>query len=55
MTEQPQPFRLLPNEEFLLLSTDEKVAYLTRAIEAATREAPVVAVLIPPPPPSDPK
>jgi len=41
---------LLSNEEFALLSREEKIAYLTKAIEAVTNNnAPAVAVLRPPP------
>jgi dihydrodipicolinate synthase/N-acetylneuraminate lyase len=39
---------LLSNEEFALLSRAEKIAYLTKAIEAVTHNSPVVAVLRPP-------
>jgi len=47
--EEPAPLRLLSNEEFALLSRAEKIAYLTKAIEAVTHNAPVFAVLMPPP------
>jgi hypothetical protein len=47
--QEPEPLRFLSNEEFALLSREEKIAYLTKAIEAVTHNAPVVAVLRPPP------
>jgi dihydrodipicolinate synthase/N-acetylneuraminate lyase len=47
--EEPEPLRLLSNEEFALLSREEKIAYFTKAIEAVTHNAPVLAVLRPPP------
>ena len=47
--QEPEPLRFLSNEEFALLSREEKIAYLTKAIEVVTHNAPVVAVLRPPP------
>ena len=40
-----KPFRLLPNEEFAKLSREEKIAYLSMAIEAVKQNAPVIGFI----------
>lgn len=40
-----KPFRLLPDEEFAKLSREEKIAYLSMAIEAVKQNAPVTGLI----------
>lgn len=36
--EKDEPFHLLPDEQFFRLSKEEKLAYLSRFLETATRQ-----------------
>ena len=43
------PFKLLPHDEFAKLSRDEKITYLTKAVEAVAGNAPAAKSEVKPP------
>jgi hypothetical protein len=51
----PKRFRLLSHEEFAKLSIEEKVAYLSKAIEAVRHKVPIIGANATPPDSADDK